>query len=96
MDKNLIQHDANDNAHVTRGELRLELAQFRVDLKNEIIPEIRQMLFEAMELQREYFDKKFARLEGLLERHIAQTAIHFTKHDARITTIEKELGLEVV
>lgn len=91
MDKNLIQHDMNDNAYATRGELRLELAKFKV----EIISEIRQMLFEAMELQREYFDKKFARLEGVLERHIAQTAISFTKHDARITPIEKELGLEL-
>ncbi len=65
-----------------------KLNQFGENLYSKIMSDMRSVLFDTMELQRNYFDKKFKDLTQRIDLLISDTAVRQNLIEARVTTLE--------
>lgn len=76
---------------VTRRELREELARFGEELRQAIISEFREILMDVLQLQREYFDKKFKESDKRFEILLSQNAIDHNNFESRLRVLETDI-----
>ena len=75
----------------SRAEFKEELKNSREGFHNEMKEfrnEFRQILLDAMRLQRDYMDKRFDKLEKILYSHIGQNAVEHSQFNFRLTELE--------